>query len=196
MAEPEYRHFKCPQCGARNRIPRTKSKNEAHCGRCGTSLSQATEAQRQTRSLLIRCENCRTRNRIPGDKVGQPATCGQCGATMSTEVLTVKEPVLVNDQNFNSQVLQSPLPVLLFCYATWCPSCQTQAPVMDDLARTWRGRVRIAKLNSDQSPQTAAALQVMSVPQTFVYDNGKQLQRLVGAQNHASLNTLMTRFLG
>jgi thioredoxin len=114
---------------------------------------------------------------------------------MGTDILKTKEPVLVSDANFQTQILQSPLPVMLFCYASWCPSCQAQAPLMDVLARTWQGRIRIGKMNTDQSPQTAAALQVMSVPQTFIYENGQQIQRLVGAQNQAALSAQAQPFL-
>ena len=129
---------------------------------------------------IIRCTSCRTKNRIPPAKVGEVARCGKCRANMETAPAFTGRSVLVSDADFEDQVLHSPLPVLLFCWATWCPTCVQVAPIMDQLAGEWRGRIRVAKVNVDQSPMIAARFQVRSVPFLFVFDNGQLKESMVG----------------
>ncbi|MFZ5573524.1 MAG: thioredoxin [Thermodesulfobacteriota bacterium] len=133
------------------------------------------------KSYFFRCSGCGTRNRIPEDRAGQPAKCGKCGGRMETSALKIAHPVMVTDANFTSTVLQSPMPVLLDCWAQWCGPCQIMGPVMDELAATWQGRIRVGKLNIDQNPRIAGQFFVRSVPTLLVFDRGKLLDTLVGA---------------
>jgi thioredoxin 2 len=95
--------------------------------------------------------------------------------------LTEKHPIAVTDGDFETFVMKSPLPVLLDCWAAWCGPCKMVAPVMEQLAAEWKGRVRIAKLDVDRNPQTAARFQVMSVPTFLIFDKGELKDTLTGA---------------
>ena len=143
----------------------------------------------------LRCRSCGTRNRIPADRAGQTAKCGRCGSPVETAILLDTKPVTVSDRTFDTEVLQSPLPVLLDCWAPWCGPCKTMGPVMAELAGQWRGRVRVAKLNVDQNPNVASRFQVMSVPTFLVFDRGQLLETIPGAVPKAALVQKMSRFL-
>jgi thioredoxin 2 len=144
---------------------------------------------------ILRCTGCRTKNRIPADKVGETARCGKCGARMESAPAFTGRSLMISDRDFETQVLQSPLPVLIFCWATWCPTCAQVAPIMDQLAAEWRGRVRVAKVNVDQSPMIAARFQIRSVPFLFVFDSGQLKESMVGGLPKAQIVAIMSKYM-
>lgn len=145
--------------------------------------------------FTIRCSSCRAKNRIPKDKSGEKARCGKCKAPLDTSVLSTAVPVKVTDATFTENVMNSPLPVLLDCWAPWCGPCRMTGPVMDKLAKEWKGRIRIAKLNVDENPKTAAKFQTRSIPAFLVFDGGKHVDTFVGALPENQFKKKMARFL-
>jgi len=90
----------------------------------------------------------------------------------------------VNDQTFQQEVFQSALPVLVEFGAEWCVPCKRMEPVLAELANQWQGRVRLAKLDVDESIQVTVRYQVMSVPTLILFIRGEESLRLVGLQSH------------
>jgi len=90
-------------------------------------------------------------------------------------------PVTVTDANFAQEVEESPLPVLLDIWAPWCGPCRMIAPVIEQLAGELAGRVKVAKLNSDENQMTASRYNVRSIPTLLVLKDGKEIDRIVGA---------------
>jgi thioredoxin 2 len=132
---------------------------------------------------------------VPAEKLETGAKCGKCGAALPTRELFVPQPVMVTDANFEKTVLQSPLPVLLFCWAPWCPTCGAVAPIIDEFARDARGRIRVGKTNIDASPQIASRFNVLSVPYLFIFDRGQLQESLPGGMQKHQLMTKLARYL-
>lgn len=137
--------------------------------------------------FILRCPSCGTRNRIPAERVGQTAKCGKCKAAISTDSLNIDRPVTVTDATFQQEVIQSPLPVLLDCWAPWCGPCKMITPILDELARTYQGRLKIAKLNVDENPSTAAAYGIQSIPTLLFVRNGAVVDTQVGVPSKNAL---------
>jgi len=86
----------------------------------------------------------------------------------------------VTSDTFQADVLDETLPVLLDFTATWCGPCKMLAPVMEELAEEWEGKVQVYKIDVDQSQDLAMKYQVMSVPTVMIFADGEEKERLVG----------------
>ncbi len=104
-------------------------------------------------------------------------------------------PLPVTDATFGRDVLNAPLPVLVDFWAEWCGPCRMIAPALEKLAAEFAGRARIAKLNVDDNPRTAAQYQMQGIPTLLLVKNGKVVDRIVGALPEAQLRAQMERLL-
>ena len=110
---------RCPNCNAANRIPAERIGKTAKCGKCHTELPTDEKAADPQASYKMRCTECGAKNRVPGAKLNAGAKCGKCGAKLRTEELFTPQPIVVSDGNFESMILKSPLPVLMWAWAPW-----------------------------------------------------------------------------
>ena len=92
----------------------------------------------------------------------------------------------VNDDSFESEVLNSDLPVMVDFWAVWCGPCRMVAPVMDQLASEYDGKLKVAKVDVDKARATAGKYGVMSIPTVLVFKGGEVVETIVGAQPKAS----------
>ncbi len=111
----------------------------------------------EIRPYVMRCPSCRKRNRIPAEKMGLTAKCGNCGERLATDGLLSGNPIMVTDGNFDDTVGKSPLPVLLFCWAPWCPTCGTVAP-STTTETSYSSAVRLPLVFSSRAPIISAAV--------------------------------------
>lgn len=147
------------------------------------------------KDLLLRCHKCNVRNRIPSGRISDNPKCGKCGALIKTENILSGKVIKVTDSNFEETVIQSPLPVLLDCWASWCGPCKMMAPVMDELAEDWKGKIKVAKLNVDDNKLVSARFRISSIPTFLAFDGGKITSSLVGAVSKNELRKLMAHFV-
>lgn len=87
----------------------------------------------------------------------------------------------VTDDTFQSDVLESEVPVVVDIWAAWCGPCKAIAPVLDQLAGEYAGRVKIVKVDADANPETVTAAGVTSIPTLGFYRNGERIDVLIGA---------------
>jgi thioredoxin 1 len=87
----------------------------------------------------------------------------------------------ISDQSFDTEVLQSPLPVLIDFWAPWCAPCRAIAPIVEELAREFEGRVKIVKMNVDDNPQTPTRYGVRGIPNLILFQGGTVREQIVGA---------------
>lgn len=97
------------------------------------------------------------------------------------------KPIAVTDHNFDTEVLQSPLPVLSDFWAPWCRPCRAIAPVIEEIADEYREQLRVVKINVDENDQTADRYGVLGIPTLILFINGVPVTRSVGARTKKQL---------
>ncbi len=139
--------------------------------------------------VLTPCTACGKTNRQAFDHLGQHARCGHCHADLSPPA----GPVDVPDVHmFDQLIATSRVPVLVDFWAPWCAPCRAVAPEVEKVARSLRGRLLVAKVNSDVFPDLAGRYGIRSIPTFIVFRNGAESVRRSGAFDAADL----VRFLG
>ncbi|PSH03466.1 MAG: thioredoxin [Acidobacteria bacterium] len=88
--------------------------------------------------------------------------------------------IVVNDANFDQEVLQSEQPVLIDFWATWCGPCRALAPVVDEIAKTYHGKVKVAKMDVDSNTATPQRYGVRGIPTLLVFKGGEVQEQIVG----------------
>ena len=99
----------------------------------------------------------------------------------------MKEPAALTDNNFEKEVLESELPVLVDFWASWCPPCKMTEPVLVDLSRELDGKIKVGKINVDQNPQTASDFKIVGVPTFMLFKNGRILKQETGSRSKQQL---------
>lgn len=84
------------------------------------------------------------------------------------------------DENFQSEVVESGSPVLVDFWAPWCGPCRALAPTIEELAGEYEGKIRVGKMNTDESPVTATNNQISAIPTVLLYQDGRVVQKFVG----------------
>ncbi|GII84445.1 thioredoxin [Sphaerisporangium siamense] len=90
--------------------------------------------------------------------------------------------ITLTADNFAEQVLESDKPVLVDFWTEWCPPCRMVAPILEEIAKEYEGRLTVAKLNADDHPEIASRYGVMGFPTMNLYRNGEVVRRVVGAK--------------
>ena len=99
----------------------------------------------------------------------------------------------VTDVTFESEVLKSPIPVLVDFWAPWCGPCRAVAPVVDEIANEYKGRLKVLKLNTDENPKTAQSYRISGIPSLMVFKNGQPVEQVVGAVPKSTLSSAVDK---
>ncbi|MCX8086018.1 MAG: thioredoxin TrxA [Rhodocyclaceae bacterium] len=97
----------------------------------------------------------------------------------------------VTDASFKSDVLESPIPVLVDYWAEWCGPCKMIAPILDEVAKEYSGRLKVAKLNIDENPKTPGEYGIRGIPTLILYKNGNVEATKVGALSKSQLTAFI-----
>jgi thioredoxin 1 len=95
--------------------------------------------------------------------------------------------VRLNDSNFKQEVLESGVPVLVDFWAPWCMPCYMVAPVVEEIAKEYQGRLKVCRLNVDEGRQTAINYNIMSIPTLSIFKDGQVQEQIVGVVSKAAL---------
>ena len=100
--------------------------------------------------------------------------------------------ITVNNENFEKEILQSRMPVLLDFWATWCGPCRMMSPVVDEISESMNTSIKVGKINIDECPNLAEKYGVMSIPTFVVLKNGVEAGRTVGVQSREEITKLIS----
>ena len=103
--------------------------------------------------------------------------------------------ITVNDENFDKEVLQSDIPVLVDFWAEWCGPCKLVGPTVEALATDYKGKLKVAKLDVDRSPEAAGRFGVRSIPTLIVFKDGKAQETAVGVRPKGQLAELIDQYI-
>ena len=101
----------------------------------------------------------------------------------------------VTDQDFEREVLQSEVPTLVDFWAPWCAPCHVIAPAVKEIAKRFSGRIKVAKMNVDESPMTPGRYGIMGIPTVILFKDGKIVDRILGAVPQSRLETVIKKIL-
>jgi len=132
--------------------------------------------------VQVACPGCLARNRVPAARVAEDPKCGKCGAAL----LDGASAELREDQ-FETFVSRSELPVLADFWAPWCGPCRAMAPHFERAARELKDRVRLVKVNTEEAPQLAARYNIRAIPTLVLFRNGVEAKRTSGALDTGAL---------
>jgi len=102
----------------------------------------------------------------------------------------------VSDKSFEMEVLKSDIPVLVDFWATWCAPCKAIAPIVEEMADTYDGKIKIAKMNVDENPSTPGKYGVRGIPTLILFKKGEVVDQVVGAVPKSQVKGLIEKAVG
>ncbi len=103
--------------------------------------------------------------------------------------------VVLNEENFDQEVLHSPLPVLVDFWAVWCGPCKVLSPIVEEIAKEYQGKLKVGSVNVDENNNLAMRYNVMSIPTLKIYKNGQVVGEMVGAAPKSTIEAELAKYL-
>jgi thioredoxin 2 len=131
-----------------------------------------------TNATTLVCPHCAALNRVPAERSALQAKCDGCHTALFDG-----QPVAVDEARFERHLQHDGIPILLDVWAPWCGPCRSMAPMFQRAAGVLEPKVRLLKLNSDESPRISAQLGVRGIPALYLFRNGRTLAQTAGARD-------------
>ncbi len=127
--------------------------------------------------MIIQCPSCNVKNRVPAARLGEGAHCGKCKASLSPQ-----KPLPIDSAaDFDDLIQGSSVPVLVDFWAPWCGPCRMVGPELEKIAADRKGKVVVAKVNTDQLQDIAGRYDISAIPTMILFEGGQESRRLQGA---------------
>jgi thioredoxin 2 len=149
-------------------------------------------AEFDDRGIVVICPSCAQKNRLAYERLGESVRCGKCKEPLRAPAVPLE---VSSAEAFDHLIANASLPVVVDYWAPWCGPCRMVGPIVDELATELAGKVRVAKLNVDDNPATAARFDIRSIPTLLVMAGGREVDRIVGALPKAAIRQRLDRAL-
>ena len=106
------------------------------------------------------------------------------------------DTLTISDDNFDAEVLQADTPVLVDFWAEWCGPCKALAPVIDDLATEYKGRIKVGKMDTDANREVSVRFSISAIPTVIFFNKGEIVEKLVGLRSKKDFQTILNKFAG
>lgn len=136
---------------------------------------------------IVSCRSCGAQNRVRRSSASEAPRCGRCHKALPWIVES-------GDSDFDAEVAGAKA-VLVDFWAPWCGPCKMVAPVLEELASEWAGRLKVVKVNVDRAPDLARRYRVQGIPMLMLFHHGKSVATQVGAQPKPALQALLQEHL-
>jgi thioredoxin 2 len=144
-------------------------------------------AQVETKTQVVVCSNCGAKNRVPAVADGAPR-CGKCHTAL-------RWIVDATDDDFHAVADEASLPVLVDVWAPWCGPCRMVSPALEQLAGDLAGRMKLVKVNADDSPRVSSRFGVQAIPTLVLMHHGEVIDTQVGAAPAPALRSWLEQKL-
>jgi thioredoxin 2 len=138
----------------------------------------------ESATQIVVCSNCQTKNRVPSVAHGVPR-CGKCHQPL-------RWVVNATDADFASVVEAATIPVLVDIWAPWCGPCRRVSPALEQLAGEFAGRMKLVKVNADESPLLSQRFEIQAIPTLLLMERGEVIDKQIGAAPVAYLRNWVT----
>ncbi|HET7585956.1 MAG TPA: thioredoxin [Gemmatimonadaceae bacterium] len=136
--------------------------------------------------VTLRCQFCARWNHIDSARASEHPKCGNCGRPFLLD-----RPYALTDDTFERTMRESTVPVLVDFYADWCGPCKVMAPVIDEVAAHYQGRVLVTKVDTDRAQRVAQGQKISAIPTLALWSAGREVARRTGAVPRAAVRQML-----